>query len=559
MNDQPRNILIKLLSQHDLSYFQDSNQFRNVLNDFFKGQNKKESRILTDSFKQNIPQDLLAKNNSVPYEILSVQLVHRLVNFGFAGDLAKWAVDSWALSLKIIKEEDLSPKTALLFITSNPPDAELIVNDEKKGKTPKELTNLSPGSYEVKIELNGYQTYQKRFDILKEQKITINANLIKEKMRGGDIFIDSSPQGAAIFIDSNPNGVTPKSIYNIEPGLHEIKLQFNGYQEVTQQITVQSRKNSDFFIQLNPKPSPIPPNLATGEVSIDSNPSHAYIMIDSVFQGSTPKVIKGLKPGIYPLHLKLDGYEDVQRPLEIRANKRESIFINFSQVRYQPTVYPTTPSNPWLGKIVKGCLLLFAGLVVFLFISILLSNISNPVTTSQPIPPDNAAQSYNTALNLLTEKKYEEALIAFDNTLAIDPTNANAWTNKGNILLYLNRSDEALIAYTKALSISPNLQSAIDGMNQVQQKRHIANLAQIKQNSLTQIQESIEKGESLADEGKYQEAINSYDQGLTLIGDDKDIEKIELNKRLLSLKVFALNKLGMTTEANKIAQTISHF
>ena len=557
MDDQPRNILIKILSQHDLSYFQDSNQFRNVLNDFFKGQNKKESRILTDSFKQNIPHDLLARKNSVPYEILSVQLVHRLVNYGFASDLAKWAVDSWALALKIIKEEDLSPKTALLFITSNPPNAEIIVNDENKGNTPKELTNISPGTCEVKIVLNGYQTWQTHFEILKEQKITIDAKLIKEQIPLGDIYIDSSPPGAAIFIDSHPRGATPNRIYDIEPGLHKIILQFNGYQDGTKQVTFQSGKNSDIFIQLNPKPSP--PTLPTGEVSIDSSPFRAYIMIDSVFQGSTPKVIKGLKPGIYPLHLKLDGYEDVQRSLEIRANKRESIFVNFSQVQYQPTVYPTTPSNPWLGKIVKGCLLLFAGLVVFSFISMTLSNTSNPVTTSQPIPPDNAAQSYNAALNLLAQKKYDEALIAFDNALAIDPTNAYAWTNKGNLLLYLNRSDEALFAYTKALSISPNMQSALDGKNQVQQKIHISNLAQIKQNSLTQIQELIDKGVSFADEGKYQEAIDSYDEGLALIGNDKDIEKTGLRKRLLSLKVFALNKLGRVIEANTIAQTISHY
>ena len=556
MIDQPRQILIKILTQHDISYFRDSNHFRNLLNDFFKGQNKKESRILTDSFKQKIPHDLIEKKNIIPYEILSDQLVYRLVEYGFASDLAKWAVDTWGISLKIIKEEDLSPKTALLFVRSNPPNAELFFNDENLGKTPKELTNISQGTHEVKIVLNGYHTWEDRIDILKDQKLTINANLIKEQISSVAISLDSSPKGASVYIDGNYRGLTPLKIPDCLQGTHQVKCDLKGYDIQIKTVIFSSvsiihfdlKKSVDPVLKKNPSTT-IPKK---NPLTIITNPPGAFVSLNGHQMGKTPLTIS-LPYELYDLKCSLDGYKDADQHIKIPYDSSLTITLK-PKIMFSPAkLY-----NSWFGKIAKWSLLLLAGLMVFSFISMTLSNISNPVTVSNPPQPDNAAQSYDNALKLLDQKKYEEALIAFDNALAIDPTNANAWTNKGNLLAYLNRSNEAVFAYTKALSINPNLQSAIDGRDQVQQKVRIANLAQIKKDSLTQISELIEGGEALADEGKYQEAINSYDQGLALIGNYQDIEKVGLEKRLLSLKVFSLNKLGRVIEANKIAQTISH-
>ena len=61
------------------------------------------------------------------------------------------------------------------------------------------------------------------------------------------------------------------------------------------------------------------------------------------------------------------------------------------------------------------------------------------------------------ALNSL--QHYSEALAAFEQALALDPTNAVIWRNKAGILNDMKRYTEALQAAEQALTLEP--QSAI--------------------------------------------------------------------------------------------------
>lgn len=51
--------------------------------------------------------------------------------------------------------------------------------------------------------------------------------------------------------------------------------------------------------------------------------------------------------------------------------------------------------------------------------------------------------------------QYENAIEAYDNSLAIDPHNAATWTNRGHTLYKLGRYEEAIESYNKALEINP--------------------------------------------------------------------------------------------------------
>ncbi|TSA17525.1 MAG: tetratricopeptide repeat protein [Nitrosopumilales archaeon] len=54
----------------------------------------------------------------------------------------------------------------------------------------------------------------------------------------------------------------------------------------------------------------------------------------------------------------------------------------------------------------------------------------------------------------------EEALIAYDKALELDPNHVSAWNNKGITLSRLKRFEEAIMCYDKAIEIEPQYANA---------------------------------------------------------------------------------------------------
>ncbi|HEY6286351.1 MAG TPA: serine/threonine-protein kinase [Ktedonobacteraceae bacterium] len=59
--------------------------------------------------------------------------------------------------------------------------------------------------------------------------------------------------------------------------------------------------------------------------------------------------------------------------------------------------------------------------------------------------------------------KYDEALVAYEQAIRLDPNLAPAYYNKGVTLANLNRYDEALVAYERAIGLNPNFAPAYFG------------------------------------------------------------------------------------------------
>ena len=81
--------------------------------------------------------------------------------------------------------------------------------------------------------------------------------------------------------------------------------------------------------------------------------------------------------------------------------------------------------------------------------------------------------------------RYEEAIVAYDKALEINPQYSDAWNNKGIALSYLNRYEEASEACNKAIEIDPQNSNAWNN-----------------------------KGNILKILGRYGEAIEAFDKAL---------------------------------------------
>jgi protein O-GlcNAc transferase len=119
-------------------------------------------------------------------------------------------------------------------------------------------------------------------------------------------------------------------------------------------------------------------------------------------------------------------------------------------------------------------------------------------------------------------RSYDEALVAFDNAISLEPNYAEAYLNKGATFKELKRFDEALIFAEKALSINPNLAEAW-----------------------------VNRGFALKELKLYQEVVSSFENALRL---NPDIDWILGD--LLHAKMKICSWLGFDDSLKKIIYTI---
>ncbi len=189
---------------------------------------------------------------------------------------------------------------------------------------------------------------------------------------------------------------------------------------------------------------------------------------------------------------------------------------------------------------------------------------------------DNSAKynkALNTALDLYNQRRFEEAINAYDAAIRLDPNSTQtwqAWNGKGDALYGLGRYDQAIQAYNKAIELWPDNAipwaykgDALKALGKINDSE--AAYAKAKElgfggftwrpGAITlngspiaepeaNLTTSINSGLKLYDQSRYDEAINSYDAAINLDPYNADIWKA------WSGKADALKALGLTVEAN---------
>jgi tetratricopeptide (TPR) repeat protein len=103
--------------------------------------------------------------------------------------------------------------------------------------------------------------------------------------------------------------------------------------------------------------------------------------------------------------------------------------------------------------------------------------------------------------------KYDDALLAVDKAIEIDPTYAKAWFIKGTALRNQGKNDEALKAIDRAIELDPKLAAAQNVKKLITEKPDEAQSSADTWNN---------KGVALANQGKYDEALQAFDKAIEL-------------------------------------------
>jgi parallel beta-helix repeat protein len=108
MNDSARQKLIEIVGRHGKSVVDDPQRAEGLFRDNF-GEHKREIAVLTMALEEGVGRDLAAAQQNAPSAVLLARLTQRLVdNLALSEDAAKWAVESWALALGVVSNNDLN-------------------------------------------------------------------------------------------------------------------------------------------------------------------------------------------------------------------------------------------------------------------------------------------------------------------------------------------------------------------------------------------------------------------------------------------------------------------
>jgi len=207
--------------------------------------------------------------------------------------------------------EIVSKNLSSVIVKSNVSDAEVFVDDIKKGNTPLILRDLLPGTHTVKT-VYARQEVIKVVSLAPGKDVTITADF----QTTGSLSVTSEPAGASLYLDGRPLGTAPLFLKDIAVGEHLLNIRQDGYTESNQKVFIKGNE----IIEINVKLA-----LIVYNVKIASQPD-AEVFWDEASKGTTPAIIENVTPGIHKIRLVKDGYEEQRDTVDIRTPNTEKIY-----------------------------------------------------------------------------------------------------------------------------------------------------------------------------------------------------------------------------------------
>ena len=213
-------------------------------------------------------------------------------------------------SKTIVKKDNLVLDEVGVFISTEPGDAFLKINDQEVGAAPFQ-DFLTVGNHIVKAYKPMYVSEEMTIKITGADAGTTQKFSMKLKPDFCSLDIKSSPSGAHLFINDQQAGDTPHLQKQIKLGSYKLKLFKKNYLPKTIEV------------ECGDKDRGLVKNVTVdltgdfGSLKINTQPQGAAVRLDGKDKGLTPLTDNMLKSGIHKIKLTLDGHYDFETSVKI--------------------------------------------------------------------------------------------------------------------------------------------------------------------------------------------------------------------------------------------------
>jgi hypothetical protein len=230
---------------------------------------------------------------------------------------------------------DLSRRVAQVSVTSDPPGAEIFVDQREHGtwgRTPRTLA-LPAGEHRVWVELPGHRRAESTIVAALGQEVRVA--LSPERIVGRVRVTSSVPATVRAFDASGQRvgeGTTPIEIV-AAPGRVELEVEAEGHRPSRRFVEVVADETQQLPILLEALPPP------TGDLTVTANVPRAVVSLDGEPLGIAPFVLPELGVGRHELAVDAPDRLGWRGEIEVRPNERTWLTVELSE--------PPRGRSPW--------------------------------------------------------------------------------------------------------------------------------------------------------------------------------------------------------------------
>lgn len=202
-----------------------------------------------------------------------------------------------------ISKKSVTP-TGILVATSDPDGAQVLIDGKLKTATNNTI-NLEPGTYSIKIQKEGFTSWEKRVEIKKEEVFKTNAFLfpaladLRPLTFSGAASPSASPDGTKIIYN------TAKGLYQLDMGRSFLPNQFFSAGDARQILTDPTDEwkilaEKQQLARLTKLPVDLKQILATTAGELNFSPDESKILYLATASATLPKYLKTYLPGTNP-------------------------------------------------------------------------------------------------------------------------------------------------------------------------------------------------------------------------------------------------------------------
>lgn len=207
---------------------------------------------------------------------------------------------------RLTRHAELSPVKGLLLVTTEPSGCDVSMDGLSFGETPRLITVLdAKDTHRLLLQKAGYQSrtmevkFSGRTPLVRHEKMILDS---------GVLSITSEPAGAVVTVNGIARGQTPVKVSDIPKGRATVTFVKNGYAELSREVTLNAGDEQTLYVKLEGLP---------GSMKLTSVPEGARFYVNDLPEGKGPVVKNALKPGVYSVRAELEGFDTVERKIEI--------------------------------------------------------------------------------------------------------------------------------------------------------------------------------------------------------------------------------------------------
>ncbi len=154
----------------------------------------------------------------------------------------------------------------------------------------------------------------------------------------GGLSVDSSPRGAKIFLNGYYRNVSPSTFDQLTPGSYTVAFVQDGYQSYSTLVRVSAGTTTTVYTALAPISS------APNSIYVTSDPTNAFVYLDTLYKGKSPITITGVSPGNHLVELNAPGYYSWNTSVSLPAGSTRT--VSAQMISLKPVVTTTTVAAP---------------------------------------------------------------------------------------------------------------------------------------------------------------------------------------------------------------------